>query len=139
MALYIVRYNINLKTKESMKNFNEGYGHHKATKNEVKKVMSARNAARSLAKNISILPKDGITIKDGNNIFHISDKSVETFATIVKMVLENPALLKEHGDILLSLAGKVKYADTLLRDQEKKDNMAEFLRVTQPEKVKDFE
>ena len=116
------------------KNF-EGHGHHKAAKNEVKKVMSARNAARSSAKNISILPKDGITVKDGNCVFHISDKSVETVASIIKLALENPALIKEHGEFFLSMVGKVTYANTLLRDQEKRNKyMSEFLKVTQPEK-----
>lgn len=115
------------------KNF-EGHGHRKAAKNEVKKVISARNAARSSRKNITIssIPSDGITVKDGNNIFHISDKSVETFAGIMKLALENPALIKEHGEFFLSMVGKIKYAENLLRDQ--KENMAEFLKVTQPEK-----
>ena len=120
------------------KNF-EGHGHHKAAKNEVKKVMSAKNAARSKSsKNIFIssIPSDGITVKDGNCVFHISDKSVETIASIIKLALENPALIKEHGEFFLSMVGKVTYANTLLHDQqEKRDkSMAEFLKVTQPEK-----
>jgi hypothetical protein len=119
----------------------EGCGRHKAAKN-VKEAMAARKVARSSSKNISIIPSDGITVKEGNNMFHISDKSVETIAGIIKLVLGNPELVEKHGGILLGLAGKYKYADTLLRDRkEKEDNLAEFLRATQPntKSIKDLE
>lgn len=116
------------------KNF-EGHGHHKAAKNEVKKIMATRKIAGSKNIFISSIPSDGITVKDGNCVFHISDKSVETVASIIKLALENPALIKEHGEFFLSMVGKVTYANTLLRDQEKRNKyMSEFLKVTQPEK-----
>ena len=116
-----------------MKKMYEGCGRHKAAKSQ-KIALAARKAARASRKIfISSIPSDGVTFSDGNDVFHISDKSVETLAGTVKLVLENPTLIKELGDTLLGFAGKYKYADILLRDREKRDNLAEFLRVTQPE------
>ena len=107
------------------------------------KVSMAKKATRPLHQTINVaIPSDGITVKDGNNMFHISDKSVETIASLVRLVVENPALMKEHGQFLLGIAGKIKYADELLRSRsEKESNLAEFLKVTQPEtkSIKDFE
>lgn len=113
-----------------------------AAKAEMKKVNYRKAARKAVPTSVLEINDGGITVKDGNNFFHISDKSVETIAGIIKLALENPKLIKEHGEILLSLAGKIKYADTLLRDRkEKKDNLVEFLRATQPEtkSIKDLE
>lgn len=115
-----------------------------AKKVNMNKVSMAKKATRPSHQTVinMTIPSDGITVKDGNNVFHISDKCVETIASLLRLAIENPALMKEHGEFLLGIAGKVKYADELLRSRsEKESNLAEFLKVTQPEtkSIKDFE